>query len=138
MAAPDAKDYSLSRAVLLTEGYKGLLIINGGGAAALLAFIAQIVSKSTELAQLSFIGVALMALGLGFASLIPFFRYHHSKIAEKLEKSSHSGSKKTIYWCLYTSCQYLSVAFFVGALLYIVINGLPVLDTIEIIKCKNS
>ena len=106
MSKPDAKDYSLSRATLLTEGYKGLLIINGGGAAALLAFIAQIITKSPELAKLSFIGVSFMAIGLGCASLIPFFRYHHSHKAEKLQDSNYTGSMKTNYWYLYTSCQY--------------------------------
>lgn len=30
MSRPDAKDYALSRAALLTEGFKGLLLVNGG------------------------------------------------------------------------------------------------------------
>lgn len=48
MPAPDAKDYALSRATLLTEGFKGLLVVNGGGAAALLAFISQVLRQVAQ------------------------------------------------------------------------------------------
>ena len=135
MPLPDAKDYSLSRATLLTEGFKGLLVVNGGGAAALLAFIAQVADKSPRLAQLSFFGVAFMAVGLGLALLVPFFRYHHSHAAQKLEAAGYTGSFKTPYWYLYTGCQYLSVIAFVGALIYLVITAVPVVAEIPVKKC---
>ena len=134
MSIPDSRDYSLSRATLLTEGYKGLLIINGGGAAALLAFIAQIINKSPEIAKLSFVGVSLMAVGLACASLIPFFRYHHSHKAEELQNAGHKGSTKTNFWYLYTGCQYLSVIVFIIALMYLAINALPIIETLSVNK----
>jgi hypothetical protein len=135
MPPPDAKDYSLSRATLLTEGFKGLLVVNGGGAAALLAFISQIADKSPKLAQLSFYGVAFMAVGLGLALLVPFFRYHHSHAAQRLETEGNTANLRTSFWYLYTGCQYLSVIAFVGALVYLVITAVPVLVEIPIKKC---
>ena len=131
MTKPDNKDYALSRASLLTEGYKGLLIINGGGAVALLAFISQIINESPQLARLSFIGVSIMALGLVFALLIPFFRYHHSHKAEKLQQKNYKGSMKTIFWWLYTSCQYLSIIAFITALIFLVFNALPIVEELS-------
>jgi hypothetical protein len=97
MPAPDAKDYALSRATLLTEGFKGLLVVNGGGAAALLAFISQVLDKSPKLAQLSFIGVAFMAVGLVLSFLVPFFRYRHSHLVEKREVARKTENLKTPY-----------------------------------------
>ncbi|MBP7468738.1 MAG: hypothetical protein ACLGH1_09210 [Gammaproteobacteria bacterium] len=135
MPLPDAKDYALSRAALLTEGFKGLLLVNGGGAAALLAFIAQVADKSPQLAQLSFVGVAFMAVGLGLALLVPFFRYHHSHAVQKLEAAGRTEGLKTVFWYLYTACQYLSVIAFVGALIYLVVTALPVLAEIPVQKC---
>jgi hypothetical protein len=135
MSAPDAKDYALSRAVLLTEGFKGLLVVNGGGAAALLAFISQVVDKSPKLAQLSFVGVAFMAGGLVLALLFSFFRFHHSKEVEKLEAAGRTKNLRTIFWYLYTACEYLSVLAFVVAIAYLVAKALPVVADIPIKKC---
>lgn len=135
MSQVDAKDYSLSRAELLTEGFKGLLLVNGGGAAALLAFVAQTVDKSPRLAALSLIGVVIMAFGLGFAMLVPFFRYHHSHWAQKREKSGYTGSMKSRFWYAYTVSQYLSVAAFVLSVIYLVLSALPVVEQISVARC---
>jgi hypothetical protein len=135
MPLPDAKDYALSRSMLLTEGFKGLLVVNGGGAAALLAFISQVADKSHKLAQVSFSGVAFMAVGLGLALLVPFFRYHHSHEAQKLEAKGQIEDLRTVFWYLYTACQYLSVIAFVGALVYLVLTAAPVIAEIPIKKC---
>ena len=135
MPAPDAKDYALSRAILLTEGSKGLLVVNGGGAAALLAFISQIADRSPKLAQLSFFGVAFMAVGLGLALLVPFFRYHHSHIAQRREATGQTEDLKTPFWYLYIACEYLSVIAFVGALVYLVVTAVPVVAEIPLKKC---
>lgn len=135
MPSPDAKDYALSRATLLTEGFKGLLVVNGGGAAALLAFISQVADKSPKLAQISLYGVAFMAIGLGLALLVPFFRYHHSHAIQKRELAGHKEGLKTTFWYLYTTCQYLSVLAFVGALVYLVIRAEPILAEIPMKKC---
>ena len=96
MPLPDAKDYALSRATFLTEGFKGLLVVNGG-AAALLAFISQVADKSPKLAQLSFYGVAFMAVDLGLALLVPFFRYHHSHAAQKREAAGQTEGLKAVF-----------------------------------------
>jgi hypothetical protein len=135
MPRPDEKDYALSRSELLTEGFKGLLLVNGGGAAALLAFIAQIVDKSPRLAELSLLGVAFMALGLGFAMLVPFLRYHHSNWAEKREDGGNTKNMKSRFWYGYTISQYLSITTFIFSLIYLVVNALPVVAQISIKKC---
>jgi hypothetical protein len=120
-----ASDYRMSRAELLTEGFKGLLLINGGGAAALLAFVAEMWGKDSSLARVSLHSIVFLAVGLALATLIPFFRYHHSHRAQRMEDAGHTGSKKTIFWYLYTFCQYLSVVAFVAGILYLVFHALP-------------
>src|SRR5262245_22433885 len=82
---PSAADYQLLRARLLTEGYEGLLIVNGGGAAALLAFVQAVWRNDRALAKLTPGGIAFMVAGLFLAMLVPFLRFHHSVFAERPE-----------------------------------------------------
>ncbi|RDE24036.1 hypothetical protein DV711_00035 [Motiliproteus coralliicola] len=124
---PSGTEYALSRAGLLTEAYKGLLIVNGGGIVALLGFLQAIWATSPELARITLCGIALLALGLTAALAIPFLRYHHSHHAQRREQRGESGSK-TIYWYLFYCCQWFSIAAFGGGVLYLVINGLAILD----------
>ncbi len=138
MSRPDAKDYSLSRATILSEGYKGLLVVNGGGAVALLSFISQIVDKSPRLAQSAFIGVAIMAVGLFLALLIPFLRYHHSHAAQKLEAADRTQDRKTSYFYTYIFFQYASAVVFLIALAYLVTTAFPVVSEVPIKKCSES
>lgn len=61
-AMPDQKlieptGYEKSRAEVLTEGVKGLFIINGGGAVALLGFMQAIWDKEPALARLTLFGL---------------------------------------------------------------------------------
>lgn len=118
------KDYSLSRAALLTEGFKGLLLVNGGGAVALLAFLQAIWSKDRDLANAVLVGIGCMSSGLAIALLIPFFRYHHSHLAQKKERGqNYSEQKRKCFFWAYVSCQYLAVLCFVLGAAYLVIVG---------------
>ncbi len=109
---------ALSRAEILTESVKGLLLVNGGGAVALLAFLQAIWSQDKELARVVLWGIAMMGGGLVFALLVQPFRVSHSKIVER------EGDRKTVFWFSYVACQYLSVLAFAGALGYLVYGGL--------------
>lgn len=122
---PSGAEYALSRAELLTEAYKGLLIVNGGGIVALLGFLQAIWTTSPELARTTLCGIALLALGLTTALAIPFLRYHHSHHAQRREQRREMG-RKTIYWYLFYWCQWFSIACFGGGVLYLVINGLAI------------
>jgi len=62
----------------------------------LLSFL-KFLDKSPKLAQLSFIGVAFMAVGLVLAFLVPFFRYRHSHLVEKREVARKTENLKTPY-----------------------------------------
>jgi hypothetical protein len=118
------KDYSLSRAALLTEGFKGLLLVNGGGAVALLAFLQAIWLKDKALANAVLVGIGFMCVGLTFALLVPFFRYHHSHLAQKKErKEDYSERKRKIFFRAYVCCQYLSIISFIIGTTYLVVKG---------------
>jgi ABC-type multidrug transport system permease subunit len=144
MATVDARDYSLSRATVLTEGYKGLLAVNGASVAAMLAFIAQIASKSAALTSAAFVAIAIFTVGLAFAMLVPYFRYHHSVAVEKAERerlphvregwatrleltdvldSKRVTPTERLTWWLYTAAQYLSVAAFLAGFCYLATVG---------------
>ncbi len=109
-----------SRADVLTESVKALLLVNGGGAVALLAFL-QSVWSNAALARVTFVGIAWMGAGLVFALLVQPFRFSHSKLVQR------TGDRKTIFWFLYSICEYSSVLAFVVALGHLVCGGLSVL-----------
>ena len=118
------KDYSLSRAALLTEGFKGLLLVNGGGAVALLAFLQAIWSTDKVLAKTVLVGIGFMSLGLAVALLVPFFRYHHSHLAQKKErKEKYSERKRKFFFWAYVISQYVSIIFFILGTTYLVVVG---------------
>ena len=74
------QDFHSARAEITTEGVKGLFLINGGGSVALLAFLQAVGvgGGQPQLAKFVVIGIGIMCLGLLFAGLINFFRYHTS------------------------------------------------------------
>ena len=117
------KDRALSRASIITESVKALLLVNGGGAVALLAFLQAIWGKEPELARATLVGIGLMCAGLVFALLVQPLRITHSKIVER------SGDRKTAFWFGYVSAQYLSIAAFLAAAVYLVWRGMSLLPT---------
>src|SRR5690606_41401356 len=83
-----------SRADVLTESVKALLLVNGGGAVALLAFL-QSIWSNTALARVTLGGIALMGAGLVFALLVQPFRFSQSKSVQR------RGDRKTVVGFLY-------------------------------------
>ena len=111
----------LSRAEVFTEAVKSLILVNGGGAVALLAFLQAVWDRNVALARLSLIGICFMLAGVTFALVIPFFRVPHSHRAEQTE------DLKTWMWYAYYACAYLSVGSFFVGWGYLVVGALRLL-----------
>ncbi|MBC7728610.1 MAG: hypothetical protein H7242_13540 [Microbacteriaceae bacterium] len=160
MSLPDARDFALSRASILNEGHKGLLAVHGGAIAAMLAFMSQAAARSQTLLQTVFVALAVFAIGLSLALLVPYLRFINSKAAEerdrqlskvqKIATSStpvddepdepHSPSRfKTKSWYAYTACQYLSIAAFLtgtSLVAYVGYTESALVHKTSIIACK--
>ena len=106
------RDFTEQRNDALREGVKGLLLINGGGATAMLAFLQATWTTKPQLAKYIVGCIAFLAVGLLLAGLVQFFRYRASF-------SFQGGRSRAfgIYRCLYLAAAYGSlVAFLLGVL----------------------
>lgn len=106
------KDLTEQRNDALREGVKGLLLINGGGATAMLAFLQAIWTTKPEIAKYVVGCIAFLAVGLFLAGLVQLFRYQASFAFQ-------GGATSTIafkrYRFLYLASAYSSLlAFLVG------------------------
>jgi hypothetical protein len=106
-----------SRGEALTEGYKGLLLVNGGGAVALLTFLTAN-WENHSLARVTLMGIAFMGLGLVFASLVPLFRYFHWHAQDKFR--AEEKDRRTWQWMVFVVCFALSALSFAFALGHLV------------------
>jgi hypothetical protein len=114
-----ALEYTRQRAEITTQGIRGLLLINGGGAAALLAFLQAIWDKDSALAAYVVTAIAWLGFGIFVAGLSFFLRYHTSLAWQGLGRD-HWRSR----WLSRTSVAswYVSlVAFVIG--LYWIVSG---------------
>jgi len=100
MAEPDG--YEKSRSELLNEAVKASLIVNGGGAVAMLGFIQAIWTVSTPLGHASILALFLMSIALFLTMLVPVLRTLHSKKAGGMKKTPTIFSK-SYYLFLYAS-----------------------------------
>ena len=104
------KDLTEQRDDALREGVKGLLLINGGGATAMLAFLQAIWTTKPEIAKYVVGCIAFLALGLFLAGLVQLFRYQASFAFQ----GGHTIAFKR-YRFLYLVAAYSSLlAFLVG------------------------
>lgn len=105
-----AKDFTDQRNDALREGIKGLFLMNGGGAAAMLAFLQATWIQKPELSKYVLVSISFLAVGVFFAGLVQFFRYHTS--------FSLQGGKVCafkVFRFLYLATAYSSlIAFLVG------------------------
>ena len=110
------QDFHSVRAAVTTEGVKGLFLLNGGGALALLAFLQAVWEKNPALAKLALVGIGIFAFGALLAGFVNFLRYHTSMSFQSGQTCSHKAFR-----FLSLSCQYLSlVAFAVAASVLVV------------------
>lgn len=107
--------YEKSRSDLLNESVKASLIVNGGGAVAILAFVQSIWNTSNALRDASLTALFIMTIALFLTLLVPIFRFHHSKRA--------AGQRKmpTVFSRAYIFCLYASPILFIIATIYLTI-----------------
>jgi hypothetical protein len=97
------------RAQGVIEGTKGLLLINGGGAVALAAFLQAVWDKAFALRPWLLWAIAVLTAGVAFASATFFARYLHG-LSPKSVKPFQSA-----WW-------WVSVALMAGAVLAFVVG----------------
>src|SRR5207244_4925901 len=109
------KDFTEQRNDALREGVKGLFLMNGGGALALLAFLQAIWTDNPRLAESVVVSIAFLAFGVLLAGLVQFFRYHASF---NLQSGKDRAFKA--YRGLYLAAAYASLVTFLVAMVVIV------------------
>lgn len=123
------------RAQIDTETYKGLLVINGGGAVALLSFLAAILNRPnvSPLVHAALFGVVVLTFGLVFAVVHNYLRRHcdltyelHSMRPPKGQLFGFKLPEPTVCFCSRT-CMWLSLGSFAVACLIVAGTGLATL-----------
>jgi hypothetical protein len=136
------------RAQMDIETFKGLLVINGGGAVALLTFFAAILTKDSlytrALAPAILWALMTMVFGLGFAIAHNFFRRRCSlahdqrnvrRLQQRLQNPQQSlqedeASQPTV--CTFAwSFLWCSLACFMGAVFYVAYVGLSTFSGVQ-------
>jgi hypothetical protein len=97
-----------------TELAKALLIINGGGAAALLAFLQAIWSTAPILARPTLYGLMCLSIGAAFAAAFHFFRHQASWFLQSDEKAKWAKYRR-----LYLASARVSLVLFVVGMLIV-------------------
>lgn len=117
-----APDFTRQRDELGKEGVRGILLINGGGAVALLAFLQAIWSKDVRLAEYVVHGISLLAFGVFLAGLASFLRYHSSF-------NFQQGKLRRWLWFrrAYIGCWYSSLLCFLIGIAIVVVGARCVL-----------
>lgn len=133
---PSAEHYSASRAQVLNEAFNSLVLLHGGGAVALIAFLQDNWGQHPDLSKVIVSGIAFLVLGLAVAIPIPLLRYRHSHLWEQREKSRVGGElgkvdeldkKRRPYVRAYLGCYVLSMICFVIGAGWIVCGALRLL-----------
>jgi hypothetical protein len=97
-----------------TELVKALLIINGGGAVALLAFLQATWSSAPDLAKPTLLGIAVLSFGALSAASFHFFRHQTSWFFQRRDTSRWAK-----YRCLYLwSASLALIAFALGICIF--------------------
>ena len=121
MVSPDPQTLSAEalmqqRNQAMTESVKGLFIINGGGAAALLAFLKAIGTDQRVFASFIVTGLFCFVIGLTCAGVVQWFRFRASESHQRTDTMAHQR-----YYRRYTGCTIASIsAFTIGALIVVV------------------
>ena len=104
-------------------GVRGLLLINGGGAVALLAFLQAVWDKDKDLVRIVVYGIAILGVGTFIAGLSHFLRYHASY-------NFQEGNTARFWWFRrgYIACWYVSLLCFLGTISLLSIGTLCQLD----------
>jgi hypothetical protein len=101
---------------------KGLIAMNAGAGASMLAFLQAIWGKSCEMAKISLVGVMIFGVGIFFAVLVNFFRY----LVNSSRSAGKSRSKSVFLFFSYAS-RIISLLCFLAGLFYIGLCGLAII-----------
>lgn len=113
------------RLEILNQAFRGLLIIHGGGAVALLAFLQALGNDNPSLSRVILWGMGFLVLGLVLSVLFMTFRYHTS-----LE--DQSGNPNWGKWRVWVfRFLYGSVAAFVIAMAILIIGAYQLLPGVH-------
>jgi hypothetical protein len=122
-----AKDFTQQRNEAVLEGVKGLFLMNGGGAVAMLAFLQVAVVHRPLVIPYVLSSVVCFSVGIALAALIPFFRYHSSYNFQKAaarSKDDANYKRHRQFRSLWVAFSYLSVTAFVIGAMILAIGGL--------------
>ena len=106
------------RLEILNQAFRGLLLINGGGALALLAYLQALEHKDPELSKIILIGLAFLVVGLVTAILFMALRYHTSY---EDQRGNPNWEKYRRFVLIFL---YGSLAFFVVAMGVLIIGSM--------------
>jgi hypothetical protein len=135
-STPSAEHYSASRAQVLNEAFNSLVLLHGGGALALIAFLQDNWGKYPALSKVIVSGIGFLVVGLVLAIPIPLLRYRHSHLWEQREKARLGNDQTTVdeidkkrrpYVRAYLSCYVFSMVCFAFAAGWIVCGALRML-----------
>ena len=103
------------RSATVDRGVGHLVVINGGGAAALLAFLQAVWDKDANLAAIVLLPLFVFALGTATAGAINLFRYKSSLLSEHYKQSQKEDLRpKQERWTRWSEgFQWSAVALFV-------------------------
>lgn len=100
------------RLELLNEAFKGLLLIHGGGAVALLAYLQAIGNANPSLSRVVLVGILFLVFGLVLAVLFMALRYHTS-LEDQGGNPNWRAWRMGAFICLYGSLALFAVAMLV-------------------------
>ena len=107
---------TITRAELYSAGVNQLILVNGGGIVALLAFLQAIWMTNKELAGVTVEAILFLAAGLTFALLITPIRTRHMAVAHERELVAPEQDSRTWMWWTYISLYYISIiCFLIGS-----------------------
>ena len=102
----------------MTESVKGLFIMNGGGAVALLALFQAIGTDQRVCATFVVAGLFFLIVGLACASIVQWFRFRASESHQGADTLAHGR-----YYRRYTRCTIGSIVAFVIAAIIVVVGA---------------
>jgi len=124
VASPDplrlsAEALMQQRNQAMTESVKGLFIMNGGGAAALLALLQAIGTDQRVFATFIVAGLFFLVVGLACAGIVQWFRFRASEAHQGTDTMAHER-----YYRRYTGCTIGSIIAFITGAMIVVIGAL--------------
>ena len=107
----DARDFTQQRDQTFIEAVKVILLMNGGAAVALLAFLQTVLASNRDLSRFVISGLSLLVFGIAFAGGPLLLRYSASFSFQ----SGEIGRWNVLRAC-YLACAWSSLALFIAGM----------------------